>query len=243
MIENEKIEEMMMGVEEKCENSLTALERDYGAIRTGRANPRILDRLEVEAYGGMSKLIELGNGTPPIVMVAFKDDFPTWNLVDPRKIRFGIGKIQGPAQIPQEHRGILLRDLGEAFFEFIHISHPCATEDVHRFWCSQAQMQIANGVQRHPITSFVLSQPLQQHFLGNAHSTGNHRQVPAGTAVRQDQRRPVISRRRTVIQYRTVAQRVIGSKNMPIGSIDIGYRGNHAFLAYHPDVQSLTHVT
>ena len=61
MIENEKMEEMMFELEEKCENSLTALERDYGAIRTGRANPRILDRLEVEAYGGMSKLVELGN--------------------------------------------------------------------------------------------------------------------------------------------------------------------------------------
>ena len=61
MIENEKIEEMMMELEEKCDNTLTALERDYGAIRTGGANPRILDRLEVEAYGGMSKLIELGN--------------------------------------------------------------------------------------------------------------------------------------------------------------------------------------
>ena len=61
MIENEKIEEMMFELEEKCENSLNALDRDYGAIRTGRANPRILDRLEVEAYGGMSKLIELGN--------------------------------------------------------------------------------------------------------------------------------------------------------------------------------------
>ena len=61
MIENEKIEEMMFELEEKAENTLTALDRDYGAIRTGRANPRILDRLEVEAYGGMSKLIELGN--------------------------------------------------------------------------------------------------------------------------------------------------------------------------------------
>ena len=61
MMDTEKIEELMMELEEKCENSLTALERDYGAIRTGRANPHILDRLEVEAYGGMSKLIELGN--------------------------------------------------------------------------------------------------------------------------------------------------------------------------------------
>ena len=61
MIENEKVEEMMFELDEKCDNSLTALERDYGAIRTGRANPHILDRLEVEAYGGMSKLVELGN--------------------------------------------------------------------------------------------------------------------------------------------------------------------------------------
>ena len=61
MIENEKVEEMMMEIEEKCENTVRALENDYGAIRTGRANPHILDKIEVEAYGGMSKLIELGN--------------------------------------------------------------------------------------------------------------------------------------------------------------------------------------
>ncbi|MBO5412389.1 MAG: ribosome recycling factor [Clostridia bacterium] len=51
----------MLELEEKAENTRNALESDYGAIRTGRANPRILDKIEVEAYGGMSKLIELGN--------------------------------------------------------------------------------------------------------------------------------------------------------------------------------------
>ena len=61
MIENEKIEEMMLELEEKSENTVKALENEYAAIRTGRANPHILDRIEVEAYGGMSKLIELGN--------------------------------------------------------------------------------------------------------------------------------------------------------------------------------------
>ena len=61
MIENEKVEEMMLELEEKAENTRNALESDYGAIRTGRANPRILDKIEVEAYGGMSKLIVLGN--------------------------------------------------------------------------------------------------------------------------------------------------------------------------------------
>lgn len=61
MIENEKVEEMMLELDEKSENTVKALESDYGAIRTGRANPHILDKIEVEAYGGMSKLIELGN--------------------------------------------------------------------------------------------------------------------------------------------------------------------------------------
>ena len=30
MIENEKIEEMMFELEEKCENTINALDRDYG---------------------------------------------------------------------------------------------------------------------------------------------------------------------------------------------------------------------
>ena len=61
MIENEKIEEMMLELDEKSSNTITALENEYSAIRAGRANPHVLDRIEVEAYGGMSKLIELGN--------------------------------------------------------------------------------------------------------------------------------------------------------------------------------------
>ena len=61
MIENEKIEEMMLELEDASERAIDSLEGEYSAIRAGRANPHILDRIEVEAYGGMSKLIELGN--------------------------------------------------------------------------------------------------------------------------------------------------------------------------------------
>jgi len=61
MIENEKVEEMMLELEERAEKTLNSLENEYSGIRAGRANPKILDRIEVEAYGGMSKLIELGN--------------------------------------------------------------------------------------------------------------------------------------------------------------------------------------
>lgn len=37
------------------------MEDEYSGIRAGRANPHILDKLMVEAYGGMSRLQELGN--------------------------------------------------------------------------------------------------------------------------------------------------------------------------------------
>ena len=61
MIENEKVEEMQLELEEKSENTIKALEGDSGSLRTGRANPNILNKVEAEAYGGMRKLIELGN--------------------------------------------------------------------------------------------------------------------------------------------------------------------------------------
>jgi len=34
---------------------------EFASIRAGRANPHILDKLQVEAYGGMSPLNQLGN--------------------------------------------------------------------------------------------------------------------------------------------------------------------------------------
>lgn len=61
MVDNEKVEETMLEFEDRLEKTISILEEDYSVIRAGRANPHVLDRVEVEAYGGMSKLIELGN--------------------------------------------------------------------------------------------------------------------------------------------------------------------------------------
>ena len=61
MVDNEKVEETMLEFEDRLEKTISVLEEDYSVIRAGRANPHVLDRVEVEAYGGMSKLIELGN--------------------------------------------------------------------------------------------------------------------------------------------------------------------------------------
>ena len=61
MIENEKAEEIFLVLEDKLEKTLSVLKDELAAIRAGRANPHILDKLQVEAYGTMSPLNQLGN--------------------------------------------------------------------------------------------------------------------------------------------------------------------------------------
>ena len=47
--------------EEKMKKSLANLEEEYGAIRAGRANPRILDRIQVDYYGTPTSLKGVAN--------------------------------------------------------------------------------------------------------------------------------------------------------------------------------------
>lgn len=61
MIDNEQVEEIFLVLEDKLDKTVSVLQDEYAAIRAGRANPRILDKLQVEAYGGMSPLNQLGN--------------------------------------------------------------------------------------------------------------------------------------------------------------------------------------
>ena len=60
-MENEKLEEIFLVLEDKLDKVVSVLKDEYQTIRAGRANPHILDRLQVEAYGGMSPLNQLGN--------------------------------------------------------------------------------------------------------------------------------------------------------------------------------------
>ena len=61
MIDNEKAEEIFLVLEDKLEKTLNVLKDELASIRAGRANPHILDKLQVEAYGSMSPLNQLGN--------------------------------------------------------------------------------------------------------------------------------------------------------------------------------------
>lgn len=61
MIENEQVEEIFLVLEDKLDKTVGVLKDDFAGIRAGRANPHILDKIQVEAYGGMSPLQQLGN--------------------------------------------------------------------------------------------------------------------------------------------------------------------------------------
>lgn len=57
----EVLEMMLMENEERMQKSLDVLKGDVLQIRAGRANPHVLDKIQVEAYGGMSPINQIGN--------------------------------------------------------------------------------------------------------------------------------------------------------------------------------------
>lgn len=57
----ESLDMMVMECEERMEKSLDVLKADVLQIRAGRANPHILDKILVEAYGAMSPINQIGN--------------------------------------------------------------------------------------------------------------------------------------------------------------------------------------
>ena len=50
---------------EKMEKCLTSLERDYSAVRAGRANPAILDKVMVDYYGVPTPIIQMAAVSSP----------------------------------------------------------------------------------------------------------------------------------------------------------------------------------
>ncbi len=51
--------------ERRMQGALDAVRREFSTIRTGRANPSILDRVEVEAYGSKMPLRSVANVSVP----------------------------------------------------------------------------------------------------------------------------------------------------------------------------------
>ena len=60
-----ELEELFLFGEEKMEKSLTQLHKEFGSIRSGRANPMILDKVLVDYYGAPTPLKQLANISIP----------------------------------------------------------------------------------------------------------------------------------------------------------------------------------
>ena len=56
---SEALEEMFLFVEEKMEKALGQMKREFSTVRTGRANPAILDRVIVDYYGAPTPIRQM----------------------------------------------------------------------------------------------------------------------------------------------------------------------------------------
>ena len=60
---SEAIEELFLYGEEKMEKAITQMKREFASVRTGRANPAVLDKVVVEYYGASTQLRQMSQVT------------------------------------------------------------------------------------------------------------------------------------------------------------------------------------
>ena len=61
MVENEQVEEIILVLDDKLSKTISVLKEDYAAIRAGRANPHILDKVMVDYYGALTPVTQTAN--------------------------------------------------------------------------------------------------------------------------------------------------------------------------------------
>jgi len=68
-------DDILLDVEDRMDKAVAKLKNDLSGIRTGRANPGLVDSLKVEIYGSMTPMKQLANvGAPePQQLVALLD--------------------------------------------------------------------------------------------------------------------------------------------------------------------------
>lgn len=59
------INDIMKSMDERMDKAIGNLKREFAAIRAGRANPAVLDRVQVDYYGSVMPINQLANVTAP----------------------------------------------------------------------------------------------------------------------------------------------------------------------------------
>ncbi|ADL51521.1 ribosome recycling factor [Clostridium cellulovorans] len=59
------VKEIISNAEEKMKKTVTVLKKDLNTLKAGKANPTMLDRIEVEYYGTMTPINQVANISAP----------------------------------------------------------------------------------------------------------------------------------------------------------------------------------
>jgi ribosome recycling factor len=65
MSESELIDELLDDAKGRMAKSVEAIKNEFGTVRTGRASPALLDRINVDYYGAQTPLKQLANLSAP----------------------------------------------------------------------------------------------------------------------------------------------------------------------------------
>lgn len=123
------IDEIQLDAQERMEKSLGALTENFKRIRTGRANPAILDNVKVSYYGTDTPLSQVAN-----IMVE-----------DGRTL--AINPWEKP-MVPEIEKAILKSDLGlnpSTSGDTIRLPMPALTEETRKDYIKQARAEAEKG--------------------------------------------------------------------------------------------------
>ncbi|MEX0584709.1 MAG: ribosome recycling factor [Natronospirillum sp.] len=123
------IDEIRNDADKSMRNAVAALEQNLKKIRTGRANPSILETVMVDYYGSATPLAQVAN-----VSV---EDGRTLSIVP-----------WEPSMVPAVEKAIMKSDLGlnpSTAGNNIRVSMPMLTEETRRDFIKQAKHEAENG--------------------------------------------------------------------------------------------------
>ena len=123
------MENLLNDVTQRMDKSLSALRRAFNKIRTGRANPAILDDVNVDYYGNMTPINQTSNIS----------------------IEEGRSIVISPWDknlIPEIEKAILNSDLGlnpSTSGDLIRVTMPALTEETRQDYIKQARAEAENS--------------------------------------------------------------------------------------------------
>ena len=123
------MENLIKEVSEKMDKSLAALRNAFNKIRTGRANPALLDDIKVDYYGNMTPINQTSNIS----------------------VEEGRSIVISPWDknlIPEIEKAILSSDLGlnpSTSSDLIRVTMPALTEETRQDYIKQAKAEAENS--------------------------------------------------------------------------------------------------